>query len=121
MGLDVTIYFRAKPGFDADKLDSHLPNGFEVVPIPDYCEAEYPDATHELDTCYRYYGEGYERGPWPHIAAALMILLVSENVERVWHGSDCAGPHEITKEEVLKTCAYYMEHGRRPYYRRQGT
>ena len=117
MGLDTTIYFRAKPGFDVEKFDCYLPGGFEMKPIPDYCADEYPDATHELDCGHRYYGEGYERGPWPHIAAALMILFASEGVERVWYGSDCSGPSEIKPEDVLKTSAYYMANGRRPYYR----
>lgn len=115
MGLDTTIYFRAKPGFTADALENYLPSGFDVRPIPDYCSYEYPEATHELDTGHRYYGEGYERGPWPHIAAALMILFASEGVERVWYGSDCSGPGEVKPEAVLKTSAYYMANGCRPY------
>lgn len=117
MGLDTTIYFRAKPDFTADALENYLPSGFDVRPIPDYCDDEYPDATHELDTGHRYYGEGYERGPWPHIAAALMTLFASEGVERVWYGSDCSGPREIKPEDVLKTSAYYMANGCRPYRR----
>ena len=116
MGLDTTIYFRAKPDFDAEKMDCYLPSGFEVKLLLEYTKEEYPDATHELETKHRYYGERYERGPWPHIAAALMVLFGSENVDRVWYGSDCKGPGEIRPEDVLKTSAYYMAHGRRPYY-----
>jgi hypothetical protein len=115
MGLDTTIYFRARDDFSSNALENYMPNGFDVTKIPDYCHDDYPDATHELDTCHRYYGEGYERGPWPHIAAALMILFATEGVERVWYGSDCEGPSEIKPEDVLKTCAHYMAKGCRPY------
>jgi hypothetical protein len=117
MGLDTTIYFRAAPGFSSDKLENYLPAGFDVRPLPDYCSEEYPEATHELDNGCRFYGPHYERGPWPHIAAALMILFATEGVERVWYGSDCAGGAEIKPDDVLKTSAYYMSNGCRPYRR----
>lgn len=117
MGLDTTIYFRAKPDFRDDALETYLPSGFTVRPIPDYCQDECPEATHELDTPHRYYGEGYERGPWPHIGAALMVLFATESVERVWYGSDCSGPGEIKPEDVLKVSAHYMANGHRPYRR----
>ena len=46
-----------------------------------------------------------------------MILFATEGVERVWYGSDCSGPSEIKPEDVLKTSAYYMANGCRPYRR----
>lgn len=121
MGLDTTIYFRAAPDFDVNNFDASFPPGFTPRPIPDYRADEYPEATHELDTACRYYGEGYGRGPWPHIAAALMVLFATEGVSKVWYGSDCAGPREIEPDEVLRVSAYYMSHGRRPYYRPANT
>lgn len=115
MGLDTTIYFRANAEFTEDKLEHYLPVGFTVVPMPRYDLAMYPYATHELHTGHRYYGEGYPRGPWPHICAALMILFATESVERVWYGSDCSGPEEIRPADIIRISLYYMGNGRGCY------
>ena len=112
MGLDTVILFKAKDGFN---FENELPPGFTVQSIPDHLSEEYPEATHELDTNYRYYGDGYERGPWPRIGAALMILFASMGIEKVWYGSDCTGPQEIQPEDVNKISLHYMLNGERPY------
>ncbi len=115
MGLDTTIYFRASSGFTAGGLESHLPSGFSVRDIEGYSKDEFPQATHEIDTFARYYGMGYERGPWPLISAALMTLLATEDVEKVWYGNDGAGAQEITPDDVLRISKHYMANGHRPY------
>lgn len=116
MGVDTCIYFRASADFSEDRLERPLPKIFSIRPLPDYLTADYPDATHELDTCARFYGEGYERGPWPDISAALMILFASDGVERVWYGGDCTDQIAETKpEDVLRISAHFMANGHRPY------
>lgn len=115
MGLDTTIYFKAKPGFSDALFETYLPSGFTSKPISDYSADEYPDATHELDSGHRYYSKGYERGPWPYIASALMVLLATKGIERVWYGNDCARASEIKPEDVLEISAHYMANGHRPY------
>lgn len=112
MGIDTCIYFKTRDGRNPELCDS-LPSGFEVVKAgEDECEG----ATHEIATYCRYYGPGYERGPWPLIAATLMALHASENVETVWYFGDC---HEsdapFTPERVLEFSAHYMREGDRPY------
>lgn len=116
MGLDAVIYFRAAQGLDQEDLETYLPSGFDMGPAPEHCAEEYPDATHKLDCVCRYYGDGYERGPWPHIAAALMVLFASRGVERVWYGNDGAGPWEIKPGDILRLSEHYMSVGCRPYY-----
>jgi hypothetical protein len=113
MGLDTVIYFRADT--PEPPLEGTLPNGFTVKTIEAYRSEACPEATHELYQLARYYGKGYERGPWQHIAAALMVLFATPGVTRVWYGSDCSGPAEITPGDVLELSAYYMAHGHRPY------
>lgn len=118
MGLDVRILFRVRPNFDPTESDVFEGNhivGFDVQDIPDYLKEDNPEATHELDTSYRYYGIGYERGPWPYICGALMILLASKKVDKVWYGSDCGDVHEIDAETILEICSHYMKNGHRPY------
>jgi hypothetical protein len=116
MGLDTVIYFQAKPDFDLDSFDCGFPNGFTVVPADNYLREEYPRVTHRLEGYPRFYGVGYERGPWPEISAALMILFATPGIEGVWYGHDCGGVVEIFPENVLEISEYYMRRGRRPYY-----
>lgn len=70
MGVDACIYFKTRNGDEPTLCDS-LPYGCSMVDAKEWA----PDgATHEIDQCWRYYGPGYERGPWPSIAAVLMAL-----------------------------------------------
>jgi len=75
-------------------------------------------ATHVIPTLYRYYGVGYERGPWPAICDVLLRLHASRNVGRVWYGRDSGDSENLplcTPEDVLKTSAHYMAVGHDPY------
>ena len=116
MGLDTEILFRCKNAEPA--LEDPLLNGFKIVPIGRYMAEECLGATHEIDTGSRYYGPGYERGPWPKIAAVLMELLACEDVEKVWYGSDASTPQEIDADGVCEISRHYMANGQRPYRRR---
>lgn len=113
MGIDACIEFKVREG--AEVPDLYFPEGVTVEP------AHYTDmgATHEVSTCWRYYGAGYERGPWPEIAAILMKLLASDAVETVWYFGDCsdAGP-PFTVGDLFALTLHYIANAERPY--RQG-
>lgn len=56
MGQSAMIYVRTKSG--------NPPSGHSCF----WEECFLPSgATHEVDVPYRFYGKGYERGPWPLI------------------------------------------------------
>ena len=114
MGVDACIYFKTKEGKDPTLCHNFEGEKYpKIVESPDWAPKE---ATHEVDNWWRYYGPGYERGPWPKIAEVLMELFASEDVEKVWYMGDCDDTEkEFTKEEVLYFTAQYMLHGDRPY------
>lgn len=112
MGIDACIYVKTRDGQEPHLCDS-LPNDCTVIAAQEWASA---GATHEVDQCWRYYGPGYERGPWPRIAAALMALHASPNVETVWYFGDCNDFGEpFTPERVHEFNAHYMKEGDRPY------
>jgi hypothetical protein len=112
MGIDVVIYFRSD---GAPDLEESLPKDFTVRSgRPE----SHPDATHMIDTTARYYGPGYERGPWPDICAVLMLLHACPQVSTVWYGGDSSDDQPVfTPEDVVRLSLWYMEHGNRPYHR----
>lgn len=114
MGIDACIYFKTKDG-EAPSLCDGLPEVASVIAVGEWA---LEGATHEVDQKWRYYSPGYERGPWPYIAAALMALHSCENVEAVWYFGDCSETDEpFTPERVQEYSAHYMANGDRPYRR----
>lgn len=110
MGVDVEIYFELISG-EAPYLRYGVPKD-----AGDW----YPDgATNRLDMDgMRYYGIGYERGPWPQISADLMVLMSAENVGSVWYFGDNSDPEKMvpfTVDDLLTITRHYVEHGERPY------
>ena len=112
MGVDACIYVKTRDGNEPELCDS-LPSGCTVQAAREWaCEG----ATHEIEQCWRYYGPGYERGPWPSIAAVLMALHASPNVETVWYFGDFSdGDEPFTPQRVHEFSAHYMAEGDRPY------
>lgn len=101
------------------KVDGELPNlrCGSFIPISDYVQEMAPGATHELSNPWRLYGEHYERGPWPQIAAVLMELLADPNIETVWYGGDSYPSYsQFTKDDLFQTTEYYLKNTHRPYY-----
>ena len=113
MGIDACIYVKTRDG-EAPELCNKLSDGCSIKSTNAAWAPE--GATHEVDQMWRYYGEGYERGPWPDIAATLMALIAGSNVESVWYYGDVHETDDpITPEQVLTLCAHYMKVGDRPY------
>jgi hypothetical protein len=114
MGVDACIYVKTFDGAEPE-LPGSLPVGCELRPEK---ESSCEGANYEIDQCWRYYGPGYERGPWPSIAAVLMALHASQNVETVWYFGDCSdgdGDEPFTQQRVHEFNAHYMAEGDRPY------
>lgn len=107
MGRDAFIY--------VELLGDELPGQqISADPLPPGAPETELGATHEINLPTRYYGPDYERGDWPMIAAALLFLHASDQVRRIWYGSE-VGVNQITPEEVLELSRHYMEHGNRPW------
>jgi hypothetical protein len=105
MGIDVRIEFSTKSG--------NLPDLDRC--IYDIKKGGYQEGSMFVVVTYdRYYGIGYERGPWGKIAGVLMELFACEDVDKVWYGGDDY-VELFTPEKVLEICAHYMKNGERPY------
>lgn len=119
MGIDAKILFKVKNGKHFDNF--LIPFNYSEICAEDYSEKENSlGATHFVDFYERFYGPGYERGPWPTICGILMELFASGSVEKVWYGGDDF-IDEITPSDILDFSKHYMEHGCRPYYDRSKT
>lgn len=117
MGLDATIYFEKTGELEFER---DFPAGYSLYELNDGQRDDAADdgadgATHGIDTLDRYYGIGYERGPWPAICGVLMLLHACRGVGRVWYGGDGGHVPLCPPEEVLRISAHFMEHGERPY------
>lgn len=73
--------------------------------------------THKVENSWRYYGPGYERGPWPEIAATLLYLMAAPNVDGVWYDGDSAdSPEAFDVSRLDEINDHWLRHGTRPYY-----
>ena len=114
MGIDACIYCKTSDG-EAPRLCDNLPDRTKIITAREWTQES---CMHEILQPWRYYGPGYERGPWPLIAAVLMILFASENAETVWYFGDDLdfdGDDPFTSEQVAEFSKHYMKHGNRPY------
>lgn len=113
MGIDTCICFKAV----GDTTDTWfgMPQGCTLRPEVSGDEKEV-GATHQLDNPWRFYGEDYERGPWPSIAAALMTLMACPGIEKIWYYGDCDDqPVELTETRLIRLTRHYILNGNRPY------
>ena len=55
----------------------------------------------ELKTMVRYYGECYERGPWPNIYGAIRLMQTALPQCRVFYGGDTSAEGIECSEEYL--------------------
>lgn len=112
MGIDACIYFRTQGGVEPE-FEWLMPGGF----VPRRINGDYgpATATHELETHARYYGPQYERGPWPTIASALLLLYCNPDVDKVWYYGDDSDPKEFTPEHLRDMNEYWIRYGNAPY------
>lgn len=113
MGIDACIYFKTRTG-EVPKLYDELPSGTTIIEAQEWAQE---GSTHEVAQPWRYYGPEYERGPWPKIAAVLLTLMASEDVETVWYYGDCEDLDDpFTLSRLEQYNKHYVENGTRPYY-----
>jgi len=94
-----------------------------IPPSPNYAVkgemtegSDCDGATYSLNSMTRYYGQSYERGPWPHIAAYLMELMATPGIEAVWYGGDCDDHMDrVTIEWLTQMNQHFIDNGNRPY------
>jgi hypothetical protein len=120
MGVDAVIKLATPPSFeDYDRLverfrliwpvELELSNG-----------TRYPrlDPDGQVRTSWRYYGPGYERGPWPEIRR-MIEWLWTETWDEVRYGGDHTEDVPIiTGADVEAIQAHYDEYGHEPYRQR---
>ena len=116
MGIDCHIHLKVKEGCEPKLI---LPTGceFEVCD----CPSLFAPSTHEIDNPYRFYGEGYTRGPWPLISAVLIECMSCPEIEAVWYLPDNYYPEltfelddkdkacPVTLDRVLELTGLYLK------------
>ena len=113
MGIDAEIAFRATGPIE---LDWELPPGYTITPASDYTRERLGlEITHQVDCLSRYYEEDYERGHWPQLCAALMLLHACPSIDQVYYGGDCGGVGllECSPERVAEISLHFMRRGNR--------
>lgn len=111
MGIDTLIYV-ATSDCGEPNIRVGLLDGCSIKPA-DTISAQ-KGATHEICTPWRFYSPEYERGPWPLIAATLMMLYAADNVKAVWYFGDIDYTAEpFTPDDVVAHSLHYMhkKHG----------
>lgn len=121
MGIDVGIAIKVREGGDLPSNYGIVEGDFEYLSQQDddWRSDELPFANAELSSMTRYYGVGYERGPWPDIAALLLQLLINPDIEGVWYYGDHTSAHEqyhfVTVDTINKMNRHYVSVGHEPY------
>lgn len=108
MGADIEIYCRSA----GDPPECNIDGEWEAVRDDD--DDTPKGATHRLSSITRYYGPGYERGPWPVICGDLLRTMSDPDVETVWYGNDYGAMDEITFEIWSEFSAHYLNHRHEP-------
>jgi len=71
------------------------------------------DSVLEVSTMHRYYGPGYERGPWASIRACGDWL--QHNVGPTFYGGDSGDSLGPWEREATVCQAHWLRHGHKPY------
>lgn len=72
-----------------------------------------------VNTLWRYYGPGYERGPWPDIRYTLLWLMVRFPSARIYYYGDnneLDPEMPVTREFLEKQDDYFLSRGHAPYH-----
>jgi len=121
MGLDVQIWAR---GIITDEQIAHMKEAFAermdgfawwAGESPEY-GPEGGERIVELPSMVRFYGEGYERGPWPEIYAAIMLFRSCFPGSVVSYASDSSYPEDGDMEATDDTLAATWAHWLSPHW-----
>lgn len=103
MGLDVEIHLRGELSPQlVGQINKHL------SPIINANDAEYgnffeygTDGAARFRTMWRYWGRGYERGPWDGISFVLHVVMGFPGVDEVRYGHDSGDDPEVMTPDRL--------------------
>lgn len=120
MGLDaqISLFEPYNQSYDLEALREKFD---KVFYWKDEFGYPYLDKLGVVQTLYRYYNIGYERGPWPEIKYWIDWLRYSTDDSPVCYSSDSTASEDaypITKEEVEKIDLWFMENGNQPYIKK---
>ncbi len=126
MGLDVMLWTADPP---APEFGARLSEEFAKAFTAEHtfttgaAPRVYPslDADGHVNTLWRYYGPGYERGPWPEIRRCIDWLMAATEGE----GRYCSDAltYErgeapiLTRDDLDEIQRHWDEHGNEPYRR----
>ena len=112
MGLDLTIAAVGK--VTSEQYETAKAYIEERFPPSKYVDLELTDQGVQYSDLTRFYGEGYERGHWPHIYGLTRVLMKAFPQCDIYHLADETiediGPNHcpITETELQKTWDYYL-------------
>ena len=93
MGLDLELTIPGANQSLVDELNDWLKHRItpSVIAGTEYNRWYLRDGNAVFDTLWRYYDEGYERGPWPNIRAVLLgaAPVAAEWSLPVYYHNDC--------------------------------
>ena len=139
MGVDAIIYFNVVDGTSDDQIkDLDYRSGDALQSIiwnlpgkPTRCDKYEPnikpndspydeaiplDGLYQLNIWCSFYGEGYERGPWPELYGCIEWLRMQPIVSDVWYGGDCGGKFKrMDRSATDEMWGYFARVGRLPY------
>ena len=129
MGVDVNLYAVTSRRLTDEELAAADAFYRERVP----CDQKYEEGLRrafeerygtmsnrvEVETMLRYYGPGYERGPWPQIYGMIRVLEAAMPVPSVIHygGDYDEDATPVTTETLESTWAHFLGPDGRAYYR----
>jgi hypothetical protein len=67
----------------------------------------------KVGTAMRYYGPGYERGPWAILSGVCRWLSLAVPDATVWYGADHGGEKPWSEDLDAALWAHFVEHGSR--------
>lgn len=110
MGIDAAIYISVADEY-GQELDDLADGVFtRRVTDPDDAADAPRGATHEVIVPWRYYDDGYERGPWPLLAGVLMALLANPHIHAVWYGGDHVTPGRFSRDRLVELTDHYLRY-----------
>jgi hypothetical protein len=103
MGIDVNLY--AVGDITDEQITAALPFVKARVDFDQWSSLERSkyedDGRVELSTGHRYYGPGYERGPWPSIYGEIRVMQAAFPGASVYYGGDSSDYGELCTDDFL--------------------
>ena len=115
MGIDVNLYAEADPSPEEltaveEFFNARSNIGYAAEAVLTVDDEEWfssPRVT--VDTMSRYYGPGYERGPWPDIYGAIRVLQAAFPEAKVFYGGDTSDDGiECTDEYLAEIWEHFL-------------